>query len=251
MKIQIKSDLHKETRPGSYRVSNANHKSIMNPEADLLIIAGDITNYPDRFALHHELTRLDKPVIYVPGNHEYYRAESVNLVLPELTAMYEGTNVSFLNNSTIRIGYIQFICSTLWSDLSRPMDAILVSNALADFRVPGLNVNWYRNEYSNSKKFVENSLKKFNKTTKIVVTHHSPSPLSIAERFKGDALNAGFSSDLTDLIRKHGPDVWIHGHTHDVFDYKISNTRVICNPKGYINEHGDASKFNDDLIIEV
>ena len=27
--------------------------------------------------------------------------------------------------------------------------------------------------------------------------------------------------------------VWIHGHTHTSFDYRIQGTRVVCNPRGY------------------
>jgi hypothetical protein len=32
-----------------------------------------------------------------------------------------------------------------------------------------------------------------------------------------------------------GPSVslWIHGHTHESFDYVVNSTRVVCNPRGY------------------
>ena len=26
--------------------------------------------------------------------------------------------------------------------------------------------------------------------------------------------------------------LWIHGHTHDSFDYVVNGTRVVCNPRG-------------------
>lgn len=41
---------------------------------------------------------------------------------------------------------------------------------------------------------------------------------------------------------------WFFGHTHDSFDYKVSETRVICNPKGYGSENKD---FNPNLIIHL
>ena len=37
--------------------------------------------------------------------------------------------------------------------------------------------------------------------------------------------------ELTDNIK-----LWVHGHTHDEFDYKIGITRVVCNPRGYPKE---------------
>ena len=28
-------------------------------------------------------------------------------------------------------------------------------------------------------------------------------------------------------------DLWLHGHVHDSFDYRVGRCRVICNPRGY------------------
>jgi len=80
-----------------------------------------------------------------------------------------------------------------------------------------------------------------------VVSHHSPSPRSVPDRFRDDPLSPAFSSDLESLILRHQPDLWIHGHTHDSFDYTIGRTRVICNPKGYSYEHNH--EFVADLVI--
>jgi hypothetical protein len=38
---------------------------------------------------------------------------------------------------------------------------------------------------------------------------------------------------MEDFILQHQPRLWIHGHTHESFDYKIGKTRVVCNPRGY------------------
>ena len=40
------------------------------------------------------------------------------------------------------------------------------------------------------------------------------------------------------LIEERQPALWVHGHTHDSCDYRVGNTRVICNPRGYENENG-------------
>jgi hypothetical protein len=37
--------------------------------------------------------------------------------------------------------------------------------------------------------------------------------------------------------------LWTHGHTHELFDYMIGDTRVVCNPRGYINYEELADTF--------
>lgn len=78
----------------------------------------------------------------------------------------------------------------------------------------------------------------------IVVGHHCPSELSVAECYKGNLLNAAFRSKLDDFIAVR-PQIklWIHGHTHHNFDYEIGSTRVVCNPRGYIGYEGIADQF--------
>jgi hypothetical protein len=82
------------------------------------------------------------------------------------------------------------------------------------------------------------------------VTHHSPSFRSVPARFARDPLSAAYSSHLDDLVERSGAAIWVHGHTHDSFDYKIGGTRVICNPRGYFGRVLNP-KFNPRLVIEV
>ena len=79
----------------------------------------------------------------------------------------------------------------------------------------------------------------------VVVTHHAPTPLSIAEWYKHDTLlNGAFHSDLTDLILDR-PQIklWCHGHMHNVSDYMMGDTRVVCNPRGYAKYEQRAKEF--------
>jgi len=55
----------------------------------------------------------------------------------------------------------------------------------------------------------------------VVVTHHLPSRKSVAARFAKDYSSAAFASHLDHLVVKS--DLWIHGHTHDSFDYLIAD----------------------------
>jgi len=37
--------------------------------------------------------------------------------------------------------------------------------------------------------------------------------------------------------------LWVHGHTHDPYDYVIGETRVVCNPRGYIGYEAQAVDY--------
>ena len=62
-------------------------------------------------------------------------------------------------------------------------------------------------------------------------------------------MSAAFVSDLSEVIWDHQPDVWIHGHVHDSFDYEVGSTRVVCNPRGYGPEN--EREFDPALVVVV
>jgi hypothetical protein len=37
--------------------------------------------------------------------------------------------------------------------------------------------------------------------------------------------------------------LWTHGHTHHEFEYVIGETKVVCNPRGYIGYEANATNF--------
>ena len=79
----------------------------------------------------------------------------------------------------------------------------------------------------------------------VVVGHHAPSKLSTHPRYAHDVLmNGAYSSSLDEFILER-PQIklWTHGHTHEDFDYLIGTTRVVCNPRGYINYEPKADHF--------
>jgi Icc-related predicted phosphoesterase len=84
----------------------------------------------------------------------------------------------------------------------------------------------------------------------IVVVHHAPSSLSIAERFKADTLmNGAFRSELDDFIEAR-PQIRLvcHGHMHNNSNYWIGETRVVCNPRGYAGYEDQADWFKLQYI---
>jgi Icc-related predicted phosphoesterase len=79
----------------------------------------------------------------------------------------------------------------------------------------------------------------------VVCGHHTPSHRSCHPYYKHDTvMNGGYHSDLEDLILSR-PQIklWTHGHTHEDFDYMVGETRVVCNPRGYIGHESRAKEF--------
>ena len=79
----------------------------------------------------------------------------------------------------------------------------------------------------------------------VAVTHHAPTPLSIADWYKEDTMmNGGYHSDLSEfIVDRPQIKLWTHGHMHNVSDYMMGDTRVVCNPRGYVKWEQRAKEF--------
>ena len=101
-------------------------------------------------------------------------------------------------------------------------------------------------------KFIDESIKSRPDMPWVVVGHHSPSKMSTKPRYEKDVMvNGAYSSDLSEFILDR-PQIklWTHGHTHHEFDYMIGSTRIVCNPRGYIN-YEDQADFFKLKFVEV
>ena len=233
MKLHILSDLHIEF--GDFSVPDIG--------ADVIILAGDI-HVGDR-GLRWILEQwLQPPVLYVPGNHEFYHNAFPSLI-DDLRQKARGTNVHVLENEALEINGFHFFGSTLWSDMNLfgdPEKAIAAADSgMNDYQViqstttsrvltPEETVRWHKQSVQKLEEFFTDT-RDPEKT--IVITHGTPTEQSIPVRFQGHALTPAFASDMEHFILKHQPRLWIHGHTHDSFDYHIGGTRIVCNPRGY------------------
>ena len=83
----------------------------------------------------------------------------------------------------------------------------------------------------------------------IILTHHCPSFNSVHEKYKKSPLTPAFASNLDSYIHTFAPKLWVHGHTHESFEYVLGNTRIICNPLGYPGEN--ETFYNPTLIREI
>lgn len=85
----------------------------------------------------------------------------------------------------------------------------------------------------------------------VVIGHHSPSHKSCHPYYAHDQLmNGGYHSNLEGyILDRPGIHLWVHGHTHHDFDYKIGDTcRVVCNPRGYIGHEARAREWKLKVI---
>lgn len=200
-----------------------------------------------------------KTVIYVPGNHEYYgRDINETKALMRITARQTG--VILLDDDEYIVGNVRFLGTTLWTDfqlLGAPFKLTAMAEAqrvMNDFRLihygqlghfaPTHSIELHEKSLA----WLVRKLDEPFEGKTVVVTHHLPSASSISAKYEGSTLNPCFASNLDGLFGKM--DLWIHGHTHDSFDYAVNDTKVICNPRGYWKEELNPS-FNPTLVVEI
>lgn len=231
--------------------------------ADITILAGDIARPAAAMAWAQAI---DTPVLYVAGNHEFYGG-AIQDTMAQLKQLCVGTQIQVLDNDELVLNGIRFLGTTLWTDFNLygpgPIRENAITEALAfirDFQrirsdsSPNgcLTPQEMEALFAQQRNWLAQKLDEpFNGPT-VVITHHAPSTQSIHPRFEGSLINTCFVSNSEHLMGADRVALWIHGHTHDSFDYDVRGTRVLCNPRGYnkdgINEN---LAFDPDLAIQV
>lgn len=253
MKLHVLSDLHNEF--SMHKPPQASR------EANVIVLAGDIWKQARGIGWARE-TWPNHRIIYVIGNHEYY-GEMRKLTLAKLHIEAKKCDIDLLDNAEVIIDGVRFLGATLWTDFElfgrKNLYPCIVDaqNYLTDYRA----IHEAHGSFSpvdaillhrESIKFLKRKLNKsFNGKT-VVVTHHLPTLRSVSTRFVDDGLTPSFASNLDYLISGDSVSLWIHGHTHDSFDYQHNGTRILCNPRGYVtNNRIENNQFNPNLIVEI
>jgi Icc-related predicted phosphoesterase len=209
-------------------------KNLINdfPSGDLLFISGDLCNAIQLPVIVPWLCEKFKNVVMVIGNHELYNfsPKQVEKILKKIKC----NNFHLLQNTIIKIDGLNIAGCTLWFPFN--FYNKYYQNELNDFKYIKDFIPWVYNENKTSFDFLNNLL-----NIDIVITHHVPSPLGIAEKYKNSNLNRFFICDMTETILKIKPRYWFFGHTHFSFNFKIGETTLISNPRGY--QHIDLNKM--------
>jgi len=267
MNIQLLSDLHLETHP-HFVPEHA-------PDADALILAGDIGSYQEgsmlvtqgdndfglaRFSPRTDLAAWPVPVFFVPGNHEYdgMDFEEAHARLQESCARLQ---ITWLHRRVIEMKGVRLIGCTLWSDfealvpakgpLTQQLKAREKAERAADFylRKTGTTLDGQpflsaavRAQAQADQAWLTQALSEPFAGPTVVITHFAPSLKSADPRYGLTPGTAGFCNALDHLLPK--ANVWMHGHLHCAQDYVHEGCRVVANPLGY-------ARKNEQLAFET
>jgi predicted phosphodiesterase len=279
MKIYVTSDLHLEF--GDCMIKNEHNVDVLILGGDIML-AQDLHDHPEPATPYSpEImktlgTRQLKAqqyrdflkrcsfqfphVIFVAGNHEFYHSKwPIGIeYLREECAKFP--NVYFMENDCKTIDDVTFIGSTLWTDMNKgdPLTLHAIADMMNDFRIirnsdlgfTTLRPSHVAAAHRKSVGYIKTIVAEQHDRKFVVVGHMSPSKLSTHPRYADEHLmNGGYSSSLDEFILDH-PQIklWTHGHTHEDFDYMIGTTRIVCNPRGYIDYEERADNWKPKLV---
>jgi len=253
MRLHVLSDLHLEF--SSYPYIDPPHDQV-----DVVVLAGDIDN--GTRGVEWAINRFpDHPVIYVPGNHEYYGQPSITQALYDMREEAKGTNVHVLDNDAIVIDGVRFLGSTLWTDfrlfgyIGEVVARLGAPSIIRDFQAIGeFDLREWDERHVKSRAFLDEYLALKHDGATVVVTHHAPHRESMHDMYANDPMSPAFVSHLPELVGQ--ADLWVHGHVHTSSLYQprdCQGMHVACNPRGLalrdtplINENLD---FESSLIL--
>lgn len=281
MKVALMSDVHLEF--GDLDIKNTDN-------ADILVLAGDIMvakdlydftdeinpswgkNIPSRYHVAKRfrdfLQRCSneyKHVLYVAGNHEFYHGnwEQTLTILKDECSKF--SNVHFMENDKFVFDDVTFVGGTLWTDMNRgdPLTVRVIMDRMNDYRIIRVENREYGRLHPNDSikrhihtlNYICETVDSDPSKKYFVIGHMAPSKLSTKPRYEKDVhLNGGYSSDLSETILDRPQiKVWVHGHTHNDFDYEIGTTRIVAHPRGYVGYERESQEHDPyyPLIIEV
>lgn len=221
-------------------------------DADLIIAAGDIGI--GRQGINW-LKGIDKPVIYIAGNHEFYTHE-YKRTLRMLRNTCADSNIYFLEKDVLVIGDIRFLGCTLWTDLlvGGEEKANELGMRLNDFRTirfkeDSFDQAIFTRLHRASKLWLETELEEPFDGRTVVITHHAPLRWSWREG-NNELKKMAYCNTLDDMFNKYDITAWFHGHIHSPNDYVVAGTRVLSNPRGYKGRR-EVSGFDQNKIVEI
>lgn len=249
MRVHVLSDLHVEFADFD----------LPDVDADITVLAGDIHTRSRGLSVAERFAQRSS-VVYVAGNHEFY-GTAIPKLYGQIREQAANSSVHFLQNETIVLGNARFIGATLWTDYNlfgpdiRAQGMAVGKATMTDVRkirtspdYRKLTPSYVQSSCQDSIRYLQSVLSTPHNGPTIVVTHHAPSLRSIDPQYQHDLISASYASNLEQLILANDIDLWIHGHTHHCVDYKIGNTRIVSNQRGY---PGESTGFDPTFAVRL
>lgn len=248
MKIRLFSDTHREFGDNWIPVPLPDDKDTV------LILAGDIAVLKQVPKFIDTIADQFLAVVYVLGNHDMWKG-NIDTVYTRLQA--KSPNAYLLQNSTVTIGDVEFVGTTLWTDMYGG-DPFIVWQApkvmVPDYKkirhgatYSAITPTRLRHENKIASGFLRQTIDANKK--QVVVTHHAPTmAANVGDSYAGKSSNAYYyNTTLDDIIPDAG--YWFFGHTHHAVDIDCGGTRVKSNPKGYVME--PVKGYDPECVIDI
>lgn len=265
MLLRVASDLHLENK-------NFSFYELPEDKDSVAVLAGDISVWNSAVGRERlecllvEMSSQFRQVFMVCGNHEFYKKGNVYKIprrINEWLFDKKLCNVRVLDDDCVVVDDVAFIGATMWTDYDKgdPTCKALASGYMADYSQSTngngrLTPNDLLTLHMKSRRYVFDKCSEMREggLKTVIITHHGVSTQSIhAKYLRGGYTNYYFVSNLVEEILDAKPDLMIHGHVHDPFDYIIDGpdhtTRVVVNPRGYVPHENNG--FDEFLQIEI
>jgi predicted phosphohydrolase len=242
MKLRIASDIHLEFHKDS---GTKFITELVKGDFDVLCLAGDVNTSSQIYkSLEYITSLVECPVLFTPGNHEFWGKASRKTVLDDLNRLEDiRTNFILLDNKHYEYKNQRFVGATLWFDHESYPERY--DNSMNDFHKIQDLYGWIKEEAKEDELFLSGC-----NSNDIVMSHYLPHENSVHSNFKYDVINRFYLHDVSKMIEMNQPKLWIHGHTHFSMDYLVGNTRVISNPYGY-DDYEVNDKFDIGLTLDI
>jgi Icc-related predicted phosphoesterase len=199
MRIAATADLH--FTPQNYdRIRDQMNR--VRDEADVLILAGDLTNYgkpAEMESLLNAIVRLRVPTIAVLGNHDYesgHEDELMQMMTAEGIKVLDGTGyerdgVGFAGCKGFLGGFGRSVLTAFGEKEVKAFVQAAIDEALK----------------------LERALAQLRTEKRVIVVHYSPIPATVQGENPEIFPYLG-TSRLAEVIDRHGANLVVHGHAH-------------------------------------
>jgi uncharacterized protein len=199
MRIAATADLH--FTPQSYdRIRDQMGR--VRDQADLLVIAGDLTNYgtpQEMESLLNALVRVRVPIVAVLGNHDCESGQDV-----ELMRMMTAEGIKVLDGTAYERDGVGFAGAKGFAGgFGRGVLTAFGENSVKAFVQAGIDEALK----------LERAMSQLRTEKRVVVMHYAP----IAATVQGEPAEIYpylGTSRLAEVVDRHGADLVVHGHAH-------------------------------------